>query len=159
MKRKIIIILVFSFLCRNANSQEEYNITSTSEDGSPTFITFNNNSDVTHLNFREKLSKEFKIRKEDEFFLIKTTTDKLGFTQFKYNQTYNGITVFGAQYIILEKNNLVTSANGKFISNLEINTNPTITSEEAIKSAMSTIGLNKYRWEDEKSEQSIKSKL
>ena len=158
MKRKIIIILVFSFLCRNANSQEEYNITSTSEDGSPTFITFNNNSDVTHLNFREKLSKEFKIRKEDEFFLIKTTTDKLGFTQFKYNQTYNGITVFGAQYIILEKNNLVTSANGKFISNLEINTNPTITSEEAIKSAMSTIGLNKYRWEDEKSEQAIKSR-
>lgn len=150
--------MLFSIIGWNINAQSEYNVIQTTKDGTPSFITFNNGSTVTHENFLEKFKKEFNIRKEDGLNLIKITKDKLGYTQFKYNQTYKGIVVYGAQYLIQEKEGVATKANGKFISNINIDATPTISKDDAIKSAMKKIGFDKYRWQDKRWEDALKKK-
>lgn len=157
MKYKTLLLFIILF-CKNSSAQSEYEVVQKAKNETPTFITFSGASTITHFNFLEKLNKEFSARKEDGLVLYKTTKDKQGFTHYKLNQTYKGIVVFGAQYIIHEKEGKATSANGKFISKLNIDINPQISKDVAIKSAMKSIGLTQYRWEEKKFEDALKKR-
>ncbi len=124
--------------------------------GVPSFINFEASSGVTHENFKEKLKSEFTFQSNDNFLLIKESSDKLGFKQYKYNQTYNGINVFGAVYTINEKDNIATSASGKFFPNLNINTIPSISKETAIQNAKEQLNITTCRWENKEVEEKLK---
>ena len=65
-------------------------------------------------------------------FLFKKDTDSLGITHIRYGQKYNDVPVFGGQIIVhLGKDKNVNSANGEFIPDISIDTDPKISQSEA----------------------------
>jgi len=57
---------------------------------------------------------------KDGLDLISEKTDQPGMHHYRYQQTYNGIPVEGAIYLLHEKNNRVKTANGKLIHQLKL---------------------------------------
>ena len=89
----------------------------------------------------------------DRMTPIKSTTDPFDMTHVKYQQQYNGIPVDGGEYILHIKDCLEFLANGYIIENLNLNTNQSISMDEALERAKEAIrqvlGNNaKFPWEN-----------
>ncbi|MFH1456970.1 MAG: PepSY domain-containing protein, partial [Patescibacteria group bacterium] len=87
---------------------------------------------------------------------FQTQTDELGMKHVRYNQNYNGIPVFGSQQIVhYDVNGAQKSISGKTVADINIDTNPKITENQAQKKALELWGeqfnINQY--------DNIKSKL
>ncbi len=155
-----MLLSTFVSILLNSYGQNsrEYQIIQKSKQGIPTFIQFDENTGINHLNFQEKLKDEFNFSEENQLALNSESADKLGFTHYKYNQSYKGISVFGATYIIHEKDNHVKTANGKFFPIMNINITPIITKEDAIQKAKEQLNISVCRWESKTEEDKLKSK-
>ena len=81
----LIVLQAFSFGLFAKQSSDSYTVLTRSIDGTPTLIKFNENSTVTHENFKNELISEFSFREEDSFHLVSNKADKLGFVHYKYN--------------------------------------------------------------------------
>lgn len=159
--QKILLLVILNFLTLcflTAQESKTYQIIQKSEKGVPVFIRFNSNTDVSHENLFGKMKDEFGFQENDKFILEKTSKDNIGFIHYKYHQVYKGIPLFGAQFIIHEKNGLATSANGKFIPNLSIDIVPSISKDEAIKKAQLYLNFEKYSWQNEAMEKELKER-
>lgn len=158
MKQKLFTLIILCFVARThiTAQTQEWNVIQRSENGTPSFINFDPITGVTNINFKEKFKKEFNLQPNDDFSLLRSTSDKLGFTHYKYNQTYKGIKVFGAVYTINEKENFIVSASGKFVPNLSIDINPTISKETAIQKAKEQLQIGICRWENPEAEARLK---
>ncbi|MBI4647546.1 MAG: M4 family metallopeptidase [Bacteroidia bacterium] len=98
----------------------------------------------------------FKLSINDEMQVKKSESDDLGFTHYRFQQTYKGVIIEGAEYIIHEKGNKAIKANGKIVAGLDIVVNPSVSEEEAINIALISIPAEKYMWEDEAEENLLK---
>ena len=158
MKQKLLLsIALWSITTNFIFAQiQTYTVVQISENGTPSFINFDSKAGVTNENFKEKLKKDFNLQPNDDFTLLRKSSDKLGFTHYKYNQTYKGVNVFGAVYIFNEKDNVIESASGKFIPKLSINITPTITKEIAIQKAKEQMQISVCRWENSEAEEKLK---
>lgn len=158
MKQKLFALIILCFVARTpiVAQTQEWNVIQRSENGTPGFISFDPVAGVTNENFKKKFEKEFNLQPNDDFSLLRSTSDKLGFTHYKYNQTYKGIKVFGAVYTLNEKDNLIVSASGKFIPNLSIDINPMISKETAIQKAKEQLQIGICRWESPEVEARLK---
>jgi len=72
----------------------------------------------------------------DDLELLDTQDDQLGFRHYRYQQTYKGIPIEGAIYLMHERNNLVKNANGKLALQLNLITTPTISEAIALQTAL-----------------------
>lgn len=133
-----------------------YRVIQRTNQGIPAFIEFSETSDITHANFFDKLSHEFRFRAEDKLVPISEVTDYIGCTHYKYNQQYKGIPIVGAELIIHETHSRATSLNGKFIAGLNMSITPALSKDSAVSIAMKELNFGKYRWQDEKSESELK---
>ncbi len=88
---------------------------------------------------------------DDGFLLLKTQTDELGKTHYRYQQTYKNIPVTGAQLLIhVGKSGFVETANGRLIRNLQGKPTPAFSAEKALKAyALPYIDAQEYAWENE----------
>lgn len=78
-----------------------------------------------------------------EMKFIAESNDNLNQTHIRYNQQYHGVPVFGGQSIVHLKSDLsLNLITGKTLPHVSINTTPSISSEEAINTAMQS-------WNDE----------
>jgi Zn-dependent metalloprotease len=155
---KPLLLVVFAVFAINLNAQIGYEVTKKSTNGTPAYIKFRSESGVNHFNFLEKMNGEFGFRTDDELYLTKQESDKLGYTHYRYKQKYKGLIVDGAEFIIHEKDSIAVTANGFLIPNINVDTIAKISKDDAIKSAMKSLGLSKYRWEDKKAEEQLKKK-
>lgn len=87
--------------------------------------------------FLEKHKSYFGLKNADkELKFIKKRKDSLGMNHLHYNQNYQDIPIFGAQIIVhLEKDFSVSSANGKTISAISVNTKPDISKDDVVAMA------------------------
>jgi len=92
----------------------------------------------------------------DELALSSTYDDQLGYRHYRYQQTYKGIPVEGAIYLMHEKNNRVQHANGKLVHQLNLSTTPSINEAEALEAALAHVNAMLYAWNDSAHEHSIK---
>lgn len=92
----------------------------------------------------------------DKMVLIKNETDKLNYLHLKYQQYYKDIPVEGAQYILHELNGKIETGNGKLITGLNIGTQPSISSNDAVNKALSFVNAEKYMWQDTETENLLK---
>jgi len=106
--------------------------------------------------FFSKNKDAFRLKKDDKMDLFGTKTDDIGFTHHKYQQTYKGIKVEGCEYILHEQNGKIITANGKLATDLNINSNPTISKYIALKNALKEINAQQYMWEDTMEERRVK---
>jgi Zn-dependent metalloprotease len=77
--------------------------------------------------FMNEYGRYFGLRSAGDLHLLQNNQDSLDMQHVRYNQTYHGIPVFGAQTIVhVKKDSSVASANGRTIPNITINTTPLI---------------------------------
>jgi Zn-dependent metalloprotease len=126
------------------------------KDADYSMVKFTEKSKVTINDFFHSLKREFNISDADNFTIVKTENDEIGFTHFRYQQTYKGISVTGGEYLLHEKNGKLVSANGNIYSGLALNITPTISKEIAIQNAIKNVGAKKYQWENLEEENFLK---
>ncbi|MDQ3073108.1 MAG: M4 family metallopeptidase [Bacteroidota bacterium] len=93
------------------------------------------------------LQSHLNARPEDNFRLIRAEKDQIGFTHYRYMQTYKGLDVEPSMYIVHTKEDAVISANGDFFPNIEAPIIPTLTETQALEMALSHINADIYKWQ------------
>ncbi len=80
----------------------------------PAFIKLKTDAQIPHTQFLAWAKTNLKMRNADGLVLIKTNKDQIGYTHYRYQQTFNGILVEYATYIAHTKNGKVVSVNGDY---------------------------------------------
>lgn len=95
--------------------------------------------------------------------LKSTFKDNLGYTHYRFYQTYRGIPVNRSMYIVNVKDGKVVSMSGSIITDFSNNTSAITTSKisakQAIENAIANVGATKYVWQEPGMEKSIKAQL
>lgn len=117
----------------------------------PTFVEFNSSGS----NFRLAVANPVEVMKEalalstnDDLISLKKENDDIGFTHTRYQQTYKGIPVQGAQYIAHQKNGTLDCINGLFMDIKDISVAPVLNESGALAKALAFVGAQKYKWEN-----------
>ncbi|WP_196885700.1 M4 family metallopeptidase [Aureivirga sp. CE67] len=152
MKKNYASFLVFSICCAftfsvNAQQRDAVKNKHTDAFGTPKFINFNENSNVSQKNIQSAFSEYLELNPEDSFIKIKQFSDDLGFVHEKYQQYYNGIKVEFASYLAHYKNGKLNSMNGEMYRIENLNTSPSISSSQAFNLALQHINATNYLWE------------
>ena len=105
--------------------------------------------------FFSEYRKAFKLSADNEFKSFQKIKDNIGQT-FRYKQYYKGLELAEVHFILHEKNGQVTHANGKIIQGLEVDSNPSLTEEEALEFALASINAKTYMWENKLNEIHLK---
>ncbi len=93
---------------------------------------------------------------KDELKPISDKANKMGKHHYRYQQIYKGVPVEWAVYLMHEKNNHVSRANGSLVYGLKLSTTPTISEEAALQTALQYTDATLYAWEDEAHKQALK---
>ena len=96
--------------------------------------------------------KAMGLRKEDEMKIRKSQKDDMGYAHNIYEQRYKGILVQNAGFSEHYKNNQVEVAHGKFIENLDIDVNPTLSEAKSLQIALDSVAAKEYAWQNSKAE-------
>ncbi len=134
-------------------SIENYNIVHSND---YSVITFSENSRIIASDFFQILKSDLGLSESDNFKLIKTENDEIGFVHYRYQQIYNDIPVFGSEYLLHEKSNKLSAANGTFYK-ISLNISPSVSKESAIQAAIQSVGAEKYLWDNAAEEQFLKT--
>lgn len=114
---------------------------------SPGWVRLKEDIQFIPNNFFAENKQAFGLKQDDNMILVKTETDDLGFTHYRYQHTYKEIKVEGCEYILHTQNNQVISANGKLACNLNFDVTPSISENTALSVALSSINATKYGWD------------
>lgn len=91
---------------------------------------------VTAAHFLAHINDYFNIPEEFTFAEAESNTDNLGMRHRLLQQYYKGIPLEGMGYRVHEKGGYITSANGKAVRNINLNTQTTISEEQAFHLAI-----------------------
>ncbi len=122
----------------------------------PSFIIFQNDVNIAAANIFETLRSPLKIQLADGWKLKQADKDALGFTHYRYNQTYAGVKVESGEYLVHESNGRVESVNGMWLDGITLNTIPAITEANALQDAMQFTGAQLYKWQVPEEEAHLK---
>ena len=67
------------------------------------------------------------------------STDALGQTHVKFDQTYRGLPVFGAQLIVHMNDHGITGVNGRFVPGIDADVFPAVNAQAAAKTALDAV--------------------
>lgn len=111
---------------------------------------------VSQQNAIEWLKNTLQVSKGDEFNLIQTFQDELGYTHQKYQQYYNGFPVETGIYLLHFKDGFLHSANGVFYNNLPDYSYAVLSENTALQKALDYTNASIYQWEVTELEQHLK---
>ncbi len=75
--------------------------------------------------------------------LANVATDHIGATHVKFNQTFKGLKVFGAQLLVHMNERGITAVNGSFIPGIAVDTFPAVNAGAAAKQALDAVSKSK----------------
>ena len=78
---------------------------------------------------------------EEDFDAVSTSTDNLGMTHVKLQQSLRGLPVVGAEYIVHSKGGNVVAMNGRFASGKDLPRNPSVDGATATGKAAQQAGI------------------
>lgn len=119
----------------------------------PLYMEFTSSSNITTTDGINGLVSLLGMKSGDSWKLIRNDQDNVGFTHSRYQQYYQNIKVVTGEYILHQKGNRLVSANGVFYSPININTNASISEQQALNNAKQDIGATKYLWDCSEAEQ------
>ena len=112
------------------------------------WVELNENTSFSHAEFFPLNREAFQITNDDEMVLLKEIVDFIGQKHYLYQQYYKGLEVEGGRYLLhQEDNNRIYLANGQFIRNINLNTQPQISKENAFFIAKASVNATTYSWE------------
>lgn len=125
----------------------------------PSSVQFQTNKGVDVKDFEPWFRKTFGMSSENDFITIDIQRDELGYTHNKFSQSYKGITVDRAIYIIQSKDGRVTSFRGDVFDIPDMRVEPGLSEHEALDKALSHFEAENYLWKIDYWEQEIKDRL
>lgn len=113
------------------------------------------------INFIPASAKSmFGVDAGSELILSKTESDKLGYTHYRYYQTYKGIPVEHSMYIVHTQNSFLKAMTGRIVIDfdpaIQKRSSASISSSQALDIALRTVAANLYAWKDNNMEQGLK---
>ncbi|MBC7776058.1 MAG: hypothetical protein H7246_11535 [Phycisphaerae bacterium] len=100
----------------------------------------------------------FGLRQQDEMHLVKSKTDKYGFTHRTYNQYYKGIRVSGKQFKVhTDEEQKAVSANGKIAREIDLQITPALSENSALQAILQSIDVSTGLWNNKAEEQRLKT--
>ncbi len=127
----------------------------TDDNSDPTFVQFEDNTPFGTI---ASMPATFRLAIGCDLKRTGIVQDKLGDQHFKYQETYNDIEIRGAEYVFhIRGNNWVTKANGRLHRQVQMDTNPSLTEEQALEIAIAQVGAQDYAWEDQAQEAFLRS--
>ncbi|HEX5169792.1 MAG TPA: M4 family metallopeptidase, partial [Cyclobacteriaceae bacterium] len=153
MHRRILLFILISFfsvgpVMAQRSLSVSANTISTPNTGAGKFYYANRNDPPRAIEFRERtvtapaflanINHYFNIPAEFTFaeVEVESNTDNLGMRHHLLQQYYKGIPLEGMGYRVHEKDGYVTSANGKAVGNINLDTQTTISEEQAFQLAI-----------------------
>lgn len=135
---------------RQANQQIDNVLLLDSNTVTNRFIKLSPEDKILSTNQLVWLKKVLNVSKGEDFELVKTESDRIGFTHYRYQQTFHGIPVENGIFNIHVQNKYVRSANGEYYPNISLNSfQANITSSRAIEIAKNSIQGNEGEWNDD----------
>jgi len=90
---------------------------------------------LSAANYFGQMSAEMHLTSDDEMILKSRYKPSENVIHLRYTQTYKGLSVIGNDYILHEKNNVITRANGRYSPDLNIDIHPKISVSNAVSVA------------------------
>jgi len=122
----------------------------------PSYISFKKGTEKDIDVIFPWLIKNLKLSNSIGFDLMRKESDKLGFTHYRYQQTYSNSPIEGAIWILHTKGDKVISMNGLIYSDLSNPGGISLNEEAALNSAIEFVGADKYKWELPEEEKHLK---
>jgi Zn-dependent metalloprotease len=113
----------------------------------PSFITFRDETKIPASEIINHLRSPLKMAIADGWKLKRKENDQLGFTHYRYQQTYNNTVVEDGEYLVHERNGRVESVNGMWMDGITLNTNVSVSESTALQAAIDFTGATVYKWE------------
>ncbi|MCK9611409.1 MAG: M4 family metallopeptidase [Bacteroidales bacterium] len=111
----------------------------------PTFIRFAKGSEINFKDILPWLKNNFQISSDFDLKLLRFERDELGFTHYRYQQTYKSYPIHSNIFIVHAKNELVECMNGQLFSNLDIPTEINLNENQALDKALEYVGAEIYK--------------
>lgn len=109
------------------------------------------------VKFFEQYQEAFELQTGVEMILVSQAEEKeLGMHHYRFQQTYKGIPIVGAEYILHQRAKHPLKGNGNLIRGFAKDDKPAITGDIALQSALKTLDAKKYAWEDASLEKMLK---
>lgn len=140
-------LFVSGMFCANITNAQD--IVSGKSGMYPEQIVFNNNGPVFKRGSVLLADAQGKMTTSNNAQLKHAEQDNLGFEHVRYQQTYAGIPIEHATYVMHVVNGLVRSQNGKWIKDFPagLQTAPALNAATALKKATDAVGARVYKWE------------
>lgn len=119
------------------------------ERGTPSTIQFDlNHSPYQMRDVRTLLKESLALRPSTDRLEFQKKTNHLEDIEFaRYQQYYKDIKVEHGQYVAMTKGAKLAALNGEYYEINDLKTTPTISEEQALKSALAFIGAEEYVWD------------
>ncbi len=127
----------------------------TTESSSWNWIELKETERMSRPAFLSKSRELFDLNEETEFEELRVNIRE-GWTHHRMQQSYKGVPVEGAIYLLHEKNGQIYTANGEVVSGLNLNAIPSLSEAEALKLLLDQINAETYAWEDPSFEAMVK---
>ncbi len=105
----------------------------------------------------------FGLDAQSDLIVKKQESDKLGFIHYRYYQTYKGIPVENAAYIVHTKNGKVTGMSGSIITDFDAEgdhpSRASVNAQAAIAAALKQVNAQRYAWQDASFEAAYKQQM
>ncbi len=101
------------------------------------------------------MMEHFKLSTNYGFALLEKSDDKIGFTHYRYQQTYMGYPVEGSMYLLHVRAGIVETMNGVIYNNIAL-ANATISEPVALQNALGKVNANLYKWQVPSQEEHLK---
>ncbi len=115
---------------------------------SPAFVQFAENNQPTVNLFVSAFLATIPLSADNALKVTNTETDEIGMTHYRLQQTYKGLPILGAEYVIHARNGAVVSANGNLASLPTLDATPALTEDAALALALARVGAQTYKWQD-----------
>jgi len=115
--------------------------------GVPGFIRFRVGKRFRVASFKHWAKKAFDFGEYDDLKLLTTFDDTVGYTHYRYQQTYAGYPVLGGVYTVHAKKEKVISISGKFFKNINAARVPLSDKKTCLSRALNYVDAEKYQWQ------------
>lgn len=113
----------------------------------PTYIEYSDEKRPALAELKSLFQGYWKDVEGFGFLEIGEEVDQFGFTHIRYEQTYKGVPIELAEWIVHIKNNEVYSMNGKLVDKIPGSVQNSISKKAAFSAAKRYVGAKKYKWE------------
>ena len=113
----------------------------------PVFIKLQVGKEIEFSNWQSWLNKTLKLSPAMGFSLLNVQKDQKNEIHYRYNQTYDGIPIYGNTFIVHTRNNKVYSLNGNIISSLDIGSSAGLSEQAVLAYALGAINATIYKWQ------------